>query len=82
MKEYRTGIVLDPESTYWYVEMGVLNHLNGASRYPFPTEHAAIRFAAAHKRRAPHRAITVRYPDGRELDIEPTELGDIHEHPE
>lgn len=46
------------------VHMGVRDHLNGRGSYAFPTKEAAELFAANHKRRDPHRDISVESPDG------------------
>ncbi|QHB36974.1 hypothetical protein SEA_ROARY_83 [Mycobacterium phage Roary] len=66
-----------PDAEYWFVEMGRLDHLNGSASYPFPSEFAAFRFAAAEKCRHPHRDLTVVDPDGTKTEITPLELGDI-----
>ncbi|QGH80634.1 hypothetical protein SEA_RAHALELUJAH_74 [Mycobacterium phage Rahalelujah] len=73
IKEYRTTLDLDPDTEYTYVEMGpkpdmpLWHHLAQPSRYPFPKEAAAFRFAEAHKE--PGRKIQVKTPDGNRFDI-------------
>jgi hypothetical protein len=63
--EYRKKIDLNPNSEYWFVEMGELDRLNGPSSYPFPTEQAARRFAVNHKRLSyGQRDVQIRFPDG------------------
>lgn len=66
--EYRKKIDLDPNTNYWFVEMGELNFLNGGSNYPFTNETAARLFATNHKYFARmegiDRAIRIRFPDG------------------
>jgi hypothetical protein len=69
MVEYRKQIELDPNTNYWFVEMGVLDRLNGGSSYPFPTYETAHKFAVAHKRIAKQshgvdREIAIRFPNG------------------
>ncbi|QFG04645.1 hypothetical protein PBI_KEZIACHARLES14_71 [Mycobacterium phage Keziacharles14] len=73
MQEYRTTLELDPETQYTYVEMGpkpdvpLWHHLASPSRYPFPKESAAFRFAEAHKE--PGRKIHVLTTDGERIEI-------------
>lgn len=90
---YRRATSLSASTDWWFVEMGRLDRLNGPASYPFPSEAAAFRFAAAHKRIASlhtwtelddtvntgvDRDIAVRFPDGTRQVIELTrELGDI-----
>jgi len=69
MVEYRKRIELDRDKSYWFVDMGELNFLNGGCSYPFPTLEAAVRFAESHKAIAyqihgKDREISVRHPDG------------------
>lgn len=82
--EYRKAIQLSSETEYWFVEMGPVpdrpawhQEVYRHNRYPFPTEFAAFRFAASHKRRDPNRDIAVRCPDGKTVPITLLELGDI-----
>ncbi|QTF81494.1 hypothetical protein SEA_TARSUSIV_70 [Mycobacterium phage TarsusIV] len=73
MKEYRTTLDLDPETSYTYVEMGPKPEMPywhesaQPSRFPFPKEQAAFRFAEAH--REPGRKVQVITPDGKRFDI-------------
>lgn len=46
------------------VNLGRLRHDHGPASYAFPTATAARYFALNHKRRDPHRDITVESPDG------------------
>lgn len=67
--EYRRRIEVDSTTDYWWVEMGVLNFLNGGCSYPFPTLAAAHHFAQTHKAIAKSvhgrdREVAVRHPDG------------------
>lgn len=55
--------------------------LNDGGSWPFPSESAAVRFATSHKQTAQlqygvDRAISIRYPDGRTVDIT---LGDVED---
>lgn len=64
MKEYRKEMEHRPDSEYAWVDLGPIPglpdwHLQSeASTYPFPTNAAALRFAAAH--RQPGRQVVVR----------------------
>ena len=55
-------------SKYWMVHMGRLDHINQGCSYAFPTADAAKFFALNHKRRAPHRDISVETPAGTMLE--------------
>lgn len=74
MVKYRKTVDLNPNTDYWFVEMGELKYLDGGSSYPFPTEEAALLFARNHKLAARlaygvDRVVTVRHPDGRVEEI-------------
>lgn len=77
MTEYRKALPEIDADDYWHVDMGPIPgkpEWHGQSRpssYPFPTEMAAMGFAATHKMLDPDRAISVRYPDGtvKHLDL-------------
>ncbi|UJD21001.1 hypothetical protein SEA_HARRYHOUDINI_73 [Mycobacterium phage HarryHoudini] len=66
MKEYRTTLELDPETSYTYVELGPVEGMPAwhclaqPSRWPFPTPESAQRFASAARGRHPGREVTVR----------------------
>ncbi|QZE10973.1 hypothetical protein SEA_AGAPE74_74 [Mycobacterium phage Agape74] len=69
MKEYRTTLDHDTgESTF--VELGPIPELppwhvqSNPSRWPFPKEKAAFRFAEATKADHPNREVVVATPDG------------------
>ncbi|AIK67788.1 hypothetical protein PBI_EQUEMIOH13_72 [Mycobacterium phage Equemioh13] len=70
MKEYRTTLELDPGASYTYVELGPIPELppwhvqSQPSRWPFPKEKAAFRFAEAHKADHPNREVAVATTDG------------------
>ncbi|ACE79995.1 hypothetical protein Pukovnik_69 [Mycobacterium phage Pukovnik] len=70
MKEYRTTLELDPETSYTYVELGPIPELPlwhcqaHPSRFPFPKEKAAFRFAEAQRYDHPNREVVVATPDG------------------
>jgi hypothetical protein len=75
--EYRKKIDLEPDTEYWFVEMGPLNFLNGGSSYPFTALEKAMGFAVNHKWLAKHkhgvdREVSVRFPDG---TVQAVELG-------
>lgn len=55
-------------SHYWAVHMGRRDHINAGCSYVFPTADAAKFFALNHKRRDPHRHITVETPAGTIID--------------
>ncbi|QGJ90214.1 hypothetical protein PBI_SHEAKEIRA_68 [Mycobacterium phage SheaKeira] len=73
MDEYRKTLDLDAETSYTWVELGpkpdvpLWHHLASPSRYPFPKENAAFRFAEAHK--TPGRKVQVLTTDGQRIDI-------------
>lgn len=76
MKEFRRDVPLSTESQYWFVEMGSIPDMPGWHQqmykrisYPFPTEEAAIRFAAHHKKEHWKRDIAVVHPDGTREEI-------------
>ncbi len=70
--EYRKKIDLNPNTEYWFVEMGQLDRLNGPSSYPFPSLEAAMKFAVNHKRISfGQRDVQIRFPDG---EVETVEL--------
>ncbi|AMW64423.1 hypothetical protein SEA_SMELLYB_74 [Mycobacterium phage SmellyB] len=68
IKEYRKEIELDLNQGYTFVELGPApempywHHLAQPSRWPFPSESAAFRFAEAHK--VPGRDVAVLTRDG------------------
>ncbi|AUV62026.1 hypothetical protein KIV63_gp18 [Mycobacterium phage SWU2] len=68
MNTYRTSVDLDGD-TYTYVEMGPVpgmplwHHLSQPSRWPFPKEQAAFRFAETAKGSHPQRDVVVITPD-------------------
>ncbi|QAY14239.1 hypothetical protein SEA_HEXAMO_73 [Mycobacterium phage Hexamo] len=68
IKEYRKEIELDLNQGYTFVELGLApempawHHLAQPSRWPFPSENAAFRFAEAHK--VPGRDVAVLTRDG------------------
>lgn len=72
--EYRKKVKLDPNTEYYFVEMGELNRLNGGASYPFPSLEAAERFAESHKIIAKQnygidRDIVIRFPDGTRKEV-------------
>lgn len=76
MNEHRTEIPLDPEVSYSYVEMGPTPNsplwhqdIYNRSRYAFPTEQAAFRFANHERGRHPGRTIIVITNDGERFVI-------------
>ena len=69
MPEYRKSISLDPNTEYWFVELGVLSARHGGAAYPFPSYEAARTFAFTHKRRDIDRDVSVIYPDGSQHPI-------------
>lgn len=67
--EYRKDVPLDPNTDYWFVDMGELFFMNGGSSHAFPTEAAARKFALnqmriAKKKYGVDRKVSIRYPDG------------------
>ena len=71
MKEFRRDIEHKPDSEYLWVELGVIPELppwhlqaTSSSRYPFPTEQAAFRFANNVKAEYPNRDVAVLTIDG------------------
>lgn len=72
-ESYRRELELDPEASYTYVELGprptlhAWHTLSEPTRYPFPTEQAAFRFAENH--REPGRRVRVITPDGNRFDL-------------
>ncbi len=78
--KYRRELTLDTEKQYWYVDMGPKpgmpdwHVLSDPSRYPFPTERAAVRFSRNHKQIDPTRRVRVLFPDGYILDFEQGDL--------
>lgn len=70
MNEYRKTLELDKSTDYTFVEMGPIPDLPrwheqaNPSRFPFPTEKAAFRFAERHKADHPAREVAVATPDG------------------
>jgi hypothetical protein len=64
MDQYRRTLSLDPGRDYFYVNMGPVSDGSDPSRYAFPTDTSAVRFAETHKRLRPEREIAVDYPDG------------------
>lgn len=70
--EEGVGYVI-PGKKYTWVEMGpkpdmpLWHHLAQPSRYPFPTEKAAFRFASNHK--SPGRKVQVLTTDGKRFDV-------------
>ncbi|WXX09778.1 hypothetical protein [Mycobacterium phage MS619] len=69
MKEYRTSIEVEDQGST-YVELGPIPELppwhvqSHPSRWPFPKEKAAFRFAEATKADHPNREVVVATPDG------------------
>jgi hypothetical protein len=61
MSAYRRDVSLNHGPAQ--VFLGRLDAVNGAARYAFPTAHAAMVFAIAHKARHEHRAVVVDHPD-------------------
>ncbi|APC43218.1 hypothetical protein KI248_gp31 [Mycobacterium phage Phaded] len=73
MKEYRKRLEpIDSDSSYTYVEMGPKPDMPPwheqahPSRFPFPNNDAALRFARTHAE--PGREVVIAYPDGRRWD--------------
>lgn len=71
MNEYRKNITHNPESQYWFVELGPIPNqpdwhmkLYAHSSYPFPSEESAKRFGLGSRERDWDREIHIRYPDG------------------
>ncbi|UJD20909.1 hypothetical protein SEA_ZIMMER_71 [Mycobacterium phage Zimmer] len=75
MNEYRTTVDLDPETRYSFVEMGPVpemplwHHLAQPTRFPFPSERAAFRFAESNKAQHPRREVRVATPDGKRFEL-------------
>ena len=71
MNEYRKTIPLSTETKYWFVKLGSIpgtpdwhKQLYANRSYPFPTEAAAQRFAAAEAGRWPGMSVEVIEPEG------------------
>ena len=68
MNEYRRDMQHKPDSEYAWVDLGPIPDLPAwhmqfqPSSYPFPTNSAAMRFAAAHQH--PGRKVVVRMKEG------------------
>ena len=76
IKEYRKLVTHDPSTTYAWAELGPLPgypdwHVQSKpSRYPFPTDAAAVMFATNNKAEWPARHVAVLHLDGTRTEIE------------